>query len=352
MEKTMSQNKKLQQLFTKLDDIYQKTNYNGAYGIVTATEILHTNTRGFSNFDTSSPFERTTKTCIGSLTKQFTATALLLLEAEHKLNLNMTLAEFYPNYVYAKDITLIQMIHMTSGIPNYTDVIYEESLKKSAEQDISEQMAHFIATKTLDEDTTPLAEILEKLNAFSLDFEPGSKFAYSNTNYGLLGEIITKVTSNPFTHYFEEKIFKPLNMTATSTTSLDSQAISYRWVDGKRQRFKTGLLDSADGGMVSTLEDMMKWLQDVLKQQILSPTEWERAFTLCHNHYGFGWMTLGDWYYHGGEYLGFYAEIFIHPTTNIGKIMLYNLEAESELDQLSMDERSVWRGELVRVLQK
>lgn len=78
---------------------------------------------------------------------------------------------------------------------------------------------------------------------------------------------------------------------------------------------------------------------------------WDRTFTLWHNPYGFGWMALDDWYYHGGEYLGFYAEIFFHRETKVGKIMLYNLEAESDFDQLSIDEHSVWRSELVRVLQ-
>ncbi len=347
----MQQHKQRQQLFKQLDDIYQKTNYNGAYGIVTDKEILHARAMGYSDFDRNQPFTLTTKTCIGSLTKQFTATALLMLAAENKIDLTTTLADFYPNYAHAKDIILLQMIHMTSGIPNYTDILYDESLKKARAQGLSEPEAHYLATKELDGDPTTLAEIIDLLNAQPLAFQPGEKFSYSNTNYGLLGEIISRITGNPFGDYFQETIFTPLHMNHTSTTSLDTQAVSYRWVDGKRRRFDTGLLDSADGGMVSTIEDMMKWMQAILNQQLLSPANWDRAFTLWHNHYGFGWMALDDWYYHGGEYLGFYAEIFLHRETKVGKIMLYNLEAESEFDQLSMDERSVWRSELVRVLQ-
>lgn len=347
----MQQNKQRQKLFKQLDDIYQKTNYNGAYGIVTDQEILHVHAMGYSDFDRKNPFTTTTKTCIGSLTKQFTATALLMLAAEHKIDLTATLAEFYPTYVHVKDITLLQMIHMSSGIPNYTDIIYDESLKKARAQGLSEAEAHYLATKELDDNSSTWAEIIDLLNGQPLAFQPGEKFSYSNTNYGLLGEIISRISGKSFGDYFQETIFTPLQMNHTSTTSLDSQAVSYRWVDGKRRRFETGCLDSADGGMVSTVADMLKWMQAILNQQLLSPTDWDRTFTLWHNPYGFGWMALDDWYYHGGEYLGFYAEIFLHRETKVGKIMLYNLEAESEFDQLSMDERSAWRSELVRVLQ-
>lgn len=351
METSMQQEKQLNKLIKQLDDIYKKTDYNGAYGIVSPSKILHTNTMGFSDFEKKLSFEANTKTCIGSLTKQFTATAMLVLEAENKIDLNDSLHRYFPEFVHAKEISLLQLLNMTSGIPDYANLVYDQSLKTALAEGIPESEAHFIAGKTLENDQTTLAEILQQFNSKSLDFTPGSQFAYSNVNYALLGEIITQVTGKPFGEYFREKIFTPLNMLDTSTVTTDSQAVSYRWVDGVRKQYETGILDSADGGMVSTLEDMLKWLQAILNQQILSEEAWERAFTLVHDQYSFGWMKLDDWYYHGGEYLGFYAEIFIHRETKIGKIMLYNLEAPSELDQISMDERSVWRNKLVEYLE-
>lgn len=347
----MQQEKQLNKLIKQLDNIYKKTDYNGAYGIVSPSKILYTNTMGFSDFERKLSCETNTRTCIGSLTKQFTATAMLVLEAENKIDLNDSLDRYFSEFVHAKEISLLQLLNMTSGIPDYANLVYDQSLKIALAEGITESEAHFIAGQTLENDQTTLAEILQQFNSKSLDFIPGCQFAYSNVNYALLGEIITQVTGKPFAEYFKEKIFLPLNMLDTSTVTTDSQAVSYRWVEGVSKHYVTGILDSADGGMVSTLEDMLKWLQAILNQQILSEEAWERAFTLVHDQYSFGWMKLDDWYYHGGEYLGFYAEIFIHRETKIGKIMLYNLEAPSELDQLSMDKRSVWRSQMVEYLE-
>ncbi len=340
----------LKKFFDQLDEIYRQAEFNGAYGVVSAEKILHANALGFSDFEASTPFTTTTKTCLGSLTKQFTALGMLLLEAEGKINLNRSLAEFFPEYIYAEEITLLQMIHMSSGVPDYTMMIYEESLQKARAKGLAEAEARYFADCELDQADDSLSEILALFNDRPLDFQSGSQFAYRNLNYALLGDIITRVTGKSFGEYLQEKIFVPLEMSDTSTTTDDSQAVSYRLIDGQRRRYETGTLDSADGGMVSTLSDMLKWLQAILSQKLLSAADWERVFTLVNEVYGFGWMKLGDWYYHGGEYLGFYAEIFLHRETQIGKIMLYNLESSDELDQISMDQRSIWRDELTTFL--
>lgn len=346
----MRQKKQIEELFNQLDEIYKKTNYNGAYGIVSSNQILHKKTIGLSCFEKKKEFKTTTQTCLASVTKQFTAMALLILASENKINLNAMLAEYFPEYIHATEITLLDMIHMASGIPSLHLTIYEENLARLLEQGMSEEEAHFTASLELDEANITIESLIDWLNEKNLDFQPGSQFAYSNENYALLGEIIARVTGKSYGNYLNERIFEPLGMSDTSTTTEDSKAVSYRLVDDERRRFETGRLSSADGGMVSTLEDMMKWIQGILNQALLSAVDWERVFILRNNQYGFGWMKLGDWYYHGGEYLGFYSEIFIHREAKIGKIMLYNLEASKELDQLSMDERSIWREKFVAAI--
>lgn len=140
-------------------------------------------------------------------------------------------------------------------------------------------------------------------------------------------------------------------MVNTTTTTNDTQATSYRTIKNKLHHFNNGILTSADGSMVSTLDDMMKWLQGILRGDLLSENSWDQVFALLDNQYRFGWMPLDDWYYHGGQYLGFNAEIFLHREAKIGKIMLYNLESSNELDQKSMDGRSLWRRDLVKLFQ-
>lgn len=338
----------LQALFRQLDNIFLETEYNGVYGIVNAQEILHTGKMGFSDLEKKLLFDRRTKTCIGSVTKQFVATALLMLQEEKKVNLDSPLDLYFPDYPFSKEITLQQMIQMASGIPDYTMISYEQHFKRAEFHGYSEEERAFLAEMKLG-NTFSLTEVLSEISLRPLDFEAGSKFSYSNTNYYLLGEIITKITGDSYGNYLKRKIFNPLHMLGTSTTTDDTEATSYRKINGSLRRFTEGILTSADGSIVSTLDDMIKWLQGILRGELLSASDWNKIFNLFNNQYGFGWMPLDDWYYHGGQYLGFYAEIFLHREAKIGKIMLYNLEPAKELDQKSMDERSLWRRELVRL---
>lgn len=196
---------RLQRLFNQLDELFLETEYNGVYGIVNAQEILHTGKVGFSNFEEPHLFEEKSKTCIGSVTKQFVATALLMLQEESKVDLGTSLNQYFPEYPFSEKITLLQMIQMSSGIPDYTVINYEKRIKSLESNKLSEEERSFLAEIELG-NTALLTDILSEISSKPLEFEPGSQFSYSNTNYYLLGEVITKITGEPYGNYLKFRL--------------------------------------------------------------------------------------------------------------------------------------------------
>lgn len=153
---------------------------------------------GSANLELNAPVNNDSVFRIGSITKQFTAVALLKLEEEGKLSLNDKLSKYYPNYPRAADITLVQMLHHTSGLHSYTDdasfLDGEAALSKTTDQWV-EQFAKMSKTQ---------------------DFEPGTSWNYSNTAYFMLGGVIEKVEGKPLATVLRDRLFTPLGLKATA----------------------------------------------------------------------------------------------------------------------------------------
>lgn len=336
----------LQEIIHRLETIYQQTDYNGSYALVTADKILAKKNYGFAKFKEKQLFTEATQSCIGSVTKQFTGTACMILHEQGKLNLEMPVVAFFPDLLIPKAITVKHLLTMSSGLPDYQTELFLNSLKKIKEQrpELNEKLQEFYAEFATAEQIS-FNKLKTIITTKPMDFQVGTRVSYSNTNYYLLGLIIEKVSGLSFEKFVTQKILSPLSMVKTSFATQNSIARSYRNIDNELHEFpNTYQLLSADGCMVSTINDLSKWLQAVLKGEILSPESWDQVFNLYLKEYNCGWMKLGDWFYHGGQYLGFYCEIFLHRKAGLGKVMLYNREATSELDQYSMDERSNWRN--------
>jgi CubicO group peptidase (beta-lactamase class C family) len=205
---------------------------------------------------------------IGSVTKQFTAAALLKLQEEGKLSTNDKLSKYYPAYPRAADVTLAQMLHHTSGLHSYTDdelILQREAAVKLTTDQWVERFGRMPKTQ---------------------DFEPGSSWHYSNTAYFLLGGVIEKVEGKPLATVLATRFFGPLGMKQTALD--DEQEIVPGRVAGYDAeapgKFKNAGLISmtipgAAGAMRSTASDLVKWNAALFGGKVLKPESFQAMIT-------------------------------------------------------------------------
>jgi D-alanyl-D-alanine carboxypeptidase len=262
-----------------------------------------------------------TRYAVGSISKQFTAAAVLLLEEQGKLSLDDKVAKFFPTLTRAGEVTIRELLSHTSGYEDY------------APQD------YLIPEWT--RPTTPEA-LLDRWARKPLNFEPGTKWQYSNTNYVLAAEIVEKASGQPLMAFLEEKIFRPLGMSTAVDWSTVQPDASYagtytRYAGGPPRpvgREAAGWYLGA-AQLAMTPSDLAKWDIAFLRKQILSPhsyDEFTREVRLANGdatHYALG-LSLGEFnrtiptVSHTGEVSGFLASNTVYPTRNAAIVVLTN----------------------------
>ena len=201
---------------------------------------------------------------IGSITKQFTAAAILQLQEAGKLSIDAKLATYLPDAPHANEVTLRQLLSHTSGLPEYLDG-----------PDIEQ-----VATKPATFD-----QLVARIKDKPLDFAPGSRWSYSNTGYLMLGRVIEVVSHEPYRQYVRTHLLEPAGMTHTFTVadegSFSDMAVGYRHADGKLERSPTihDTFGGAAGNLVSTMDDLEKWNQALMSGKIVSPADYARMST-------------------------------------------------------------------------
>lgn len=260
---------------------------------------------------------------IGSITKQFTATAVMLLQQDGKLNVDQAVANFIPGLPWGHQVTLRQLLNHTSGIPDYLSIVDNNSL------------------------TMP--KILAALRKTHLKFAPGSIYQYSNSNYILLGAIVAKASGIPYDDFLRRRILQPFGLEATSigTTplSLPGGAIGYTVVKGRTtavgpQQDTAIELDFPDGGINTNVLDLVKWDAALDSDRIVSPRSLAMMFTPSHHRsdwpYGYGFGLGVDRVnghreiVHEGEWTGFAGENATFPDDGFAIVMLSNTDGFSE----------------------
>ncbi|HLI95540.1 MAG TPA: serine hydrolase domain-containing protein, partial [Candidatus Baltobacteraceae bacterium] len=215
-------------------------------GVVRSGKLIVDDAYGMANLKQKVPATPQTQFEIGSVTKQFTAAAILQLKEQGKLDLGDSLGKYVPEYARGKDITIEQLLWQVSGVPNYTDV------------------SHFVhIAGTTPGGVDPAIALIAKK---PLDFKPGTRFEYSNTNYILLGAVVARVSHMPWETYIRKNIFEPTGMMRSGfiqdEPSMPDVATGYS--RGKKGRLQVapplnGPWAGAAGGIVSTVSDMAKW---------------------------------------------------------------------------------------------
>jgi len=253
----------------------------------------------------------------GSVGKQFTAMAVMMLVEEGKLSLGDPVSKFLKVPSSWSAITIRHLLTHTSGLGDYPE-------KFSLQKDYSEE------------------ELLKMVTTQELDFEPGEKWAYSNLGYLTLGIVIHKVTGKFYGDFLQERIFKKLGMTNTRIINeadiIPNRAAGYHLVKGelKNQEWVAPSVNTtADGSLYFTIEDMAKWDEALEQQRLLRADSYQQMWTPVelndgsHASYGFGWSlgknALGHRLIeHGGAWQGFATYIGRHPDDHLSVVVLCN----------------------------
>lgn len=211
---------------------------------------------------------------LASCTKQFTAMAIMLLVHDKKLRYEQSLAEVFPEFpVYGTQITIRNLLHHTSGLPDY-ETLMEQEEKSGGRKWTEENQIH-------DSDVLALLE-KEKLPLFP----PGTKWAYSNSGYVVLGLVVAKVSGKSFGDFLHERIFAPLKMDQTIAYEKGKNEVANRASGNSRDGGAWKQTDQSstsatlgDGGVYSSLRDLAKWDDALAKHTLLSETEMRAALT-------------------------------------------------------------------------
>lgn len=273
-----------------------------AVAIVRGGEVLHARGYGYANLEWRQPIAPDTVFCIGSLTKPFTATAIMLLERDGTLRLDDPITAYLPDYPMGEQpITIAHLLSHRSGIANFVT------------------QPHFWE-RTAQLDHTP-QELLPLITDLSPNFAPGVRYSYSNSGYCLLGLIVEHVSGLPYGDFLRQRVFAPLGM-ADSHYMLH-EAINPRRASGYARtsrgwehpsRFSM-TLPYAAGGLGSTLEDLIRWDQAMREHALLDAgterrmREPQRLNDGRSEDYGLGW-ALSDFrgrrvVHHAGGVPGF-----------------------------------------------
>jgi CubicO group peptidase (beta-lactamase class C family) len=273
---------------------------------------------GKANIAENRAADVSTRYAVGSISKQFTAAAVLLLAEQGKLSLDDKVAKYFPDLTRAGDISIRQLLSHTSGYEDY------------APQD------YLIPAWT--KPTTPTA-VVDHWAKLALNFDPGTKWQYSNTNYVLAGMIVEKVSGQKLLSLLQQKIFSPLGMTSAGScedkSPADASAYTRYALGPARpiEREAPGWYFGA-GELCMTAQDLAKWDTAFLNKQILSARsydEFTREVLLAngdHTNYALG-LSLGQFHdipvlRHGGEVMGFLASNAIYPNRQAAVIGLSN----------------------------
>ncbi len=312
-------------------------NFQGDVLIEKDGQILVRTAYGMSDVEKNIKNKNSTKFPIGSVTKQFTAMAVMQLQEKGKLDVKDKLSKYISDYPNGDKITIYNLLTHTSGIPNFPSA-----------SDIT-------AFKTEDIKTEDCINIFK--NA-PLDFEPGSRWSYSNSGYILLGYIVEKVSGISLENYLTQNIFTPLKMNNTGVCYKNGvKMFDSNGYTGYLEVQPTGdetLLKVAFGAgfMYSTIDDLSKWADALSSEKLVSKKTMDQIFkpyenTLADGFYGYGWFVpesgTGE-IHHGGNTVGFTSMMSVDFDKKLNVIILSN-KGYSDLTTVKNTLRNIVLGE-------
>ncbi len=318
---------------TVLDSLFNANkDFSGVVLVTDKGKVVYHKAFGYADFEAKTPNDTTTIFELASVSKQFTAALILMLQEEGKLSVDDPLEKYVPGLPY-KNITVRHLLNHTSGLPDYFTLLNEhwDKTKVATNEDIIAYLKQYHP---------------EKL------FEPGEKYLYSNTGYVMLGTIVEKASGKEFVQLMHERIFDPLAMTSSDLRSAEQKAaianfaLGHIYVPEKSRYIRADSFPSSNytiwaggrkgpGRISSTTTDLLKWDRALYTEDIIKKSSLEQAFTPAKlkndslSQYGFGWMfynhpVLGKVVWHSGDNPGYKTAIVRYIEADKSIILLCN----------------------------
>lgn len=288
--------------------------------VVRDGKVVVSRSYGLADVSRHMPASEWTNYRLASLSKQFTATSIMLLAREGRLRYDDRVADLLPELpAYARDVRVRHLLTHTSGLPAYEDFVPDTQTVQVKDRDVP--------------------ALLQR--ADSLYFPPGSAYRYSNTGYALLALIVERASRQPYAQFLHDRIFVPVGMTATvayeaGVSNVSNRALGYA-LRGTEVRERDQSSTSAvlgDGGIYSSLHDLAAWDHALDAHSLLTESEQRLAWTPMTltdgtvTRYGFGWFVDREngslKVSHHGETSGFTNFILKYPERRLTVIVLTN----------------------------
>ncbi|GGH02597.1 serine hydrolase domain-containing protein [Pedobacter zeae] len=346
---TFGQSVQYKQLDSLFNSLFKQKIFNGNVLIADKGKILFEKGYGFANEKTEQKINNQTIFELASVSKQFTAMGIVLLEKHGKLNYDDKISKYIPELDFYGNISIRNLLNHTAGLPDYMEIFEEkwDKTKFATNQDIVNVLAKY-RPKVI--------------------FQPGERFQYSDTGYTLLALIIEKVSHKTFGRFLSENIFQPLKMKNTfiyrsrfEPKEIKNYALGYVkdslgnkvLPDSFGKEFYTYYLDGivGDGTVNSTTEDLLKWDRALYDDKLIDSKDKELIFNSAktndgkETNYGFGWFVGNSKkyrriVYHTGGWPGYSTYIERHLDNDKTVIILQN-QSEAKINSFLQKVRTI-----------
>ncbi|HEY0333939.1 MAG TPA: serine hydrolase domain-containing protein [Stenotrophomonas sp.] len=309
-------------LHDQADAYFHDQQPGGVVLVTRGDQVLLRKAYGLADVENAVPMQPDAALRLASVTKQFTALAVLQLVQAGKLSLDAAVVSLDPalNGPLAQ-VTVRQLLTQTSGIKNVSSIAASRAARR---------------------EDTDAQRLLAYFKALPLEFTPGTQFRYSNSNYILLTHLIERVTGQPYATYMQQAVFEPLDMRHTRYDNhlalIPHRAHGYRRLEGQLQNadFISMSQPQGAGGLISTVDDMALWHRALRDHRLVSAALQEQAFAKAlladgkRSPYGFGWIigqanALPD-VEHGGFINGFNSYVVRVDSPDVFVTVLTNAE--------------------------
>lgn len=346
----------------KLDSLLNRINklqdFHGSLLVAQKGKILYSNQVGFADFHKKESLHKESVFQLGSVSKQFTAAAIMILYERNQIQLTDTVNKYFPDFPY-EHVTIKNLLNHTAGLPKYFWVA-EHKWKQEKAPNNGEMMA-----------------LLESSNTLRF-FKPGRNFDYSNTGYMVLASIVEKVSETSFSDFVKTNIFDPLEMKESFVYSSENDSIRKNQLDGYRifrgwrhLKINNTVNDAivGDKNVYATSEDLLKWINGLNSGKLISKESLDLMYTKGETvsgrkvPYGFGFRIDNrgeNTIYHHGKWNGFSTALTQYPEDDlviivlehtsfnaitslnkkVKKIVAKNFEAQNPIYEISMIDKA------------
>ena len=309
--------------FDALDD---NVKFSGVVFVTENGDTVYEKAGGYEKSSTKDPITTDTLFCIGSVSKQIAAAAILTLKQDDKLSVDDHLSKYYPKYAYGDDITIRHLLDMRSGIKEFYDVEYIDDA--FTELPTGKLRGVLTNDNTVEENRQKLEDWILKQ---PLEFSPDTDFDYCNSNYFLLARIVEKVSGMSYIDYVHKNIFEPLGMKHSSfIDEVEFKNVPHLAAPTVHPQTVYVGITMGLGDMISNARDMDLWLTSLRTHTILSEDSVDMMGTDYTPgddvDYGFGVRVIGNGMFHSGSITTYQAMVYTDPDKELNIFAVTNDE--------------------------